>query len=226
MSTPGSEGKISSRIMGLKFMQKHKAKEEAASKARVEAPKRLAAQWKAEPPAAAATANSGAASSSAPPAAAAPAPVPAAASASASTDARPPVRVIDDAAGELLASSSTLLDFRPARRSFGKFNPRLEKGLAEIESQKSALRERLAAEASAEATRAQREAAGQAASAARAEVQQAQTAADQEMAEHFSKYLPAPPEAAKPVKLREDPPSRSSGGGISMGGGKKRKARR
>ena len=220
MSTPGSDGKpaISSRIMGLKFMQKHKAKEEAASKARVEAPKRLAAQWKAEAPAAAA--------SSAPPAAAAPAPVPAAASASASTDARPPVRVIDDAAGELLASSSTLLDFRPARRSFGKFNPRLEKGLAEIESQKSALRERLAAEASAEATRAQREAAGQAASAARAEVQQAQTAADQEMAEHFSKYLPAPPEAAKPVKLREDPPPRSSGGGISMGGGKKRKARR
>ena len=136
------------------------------------------------------------------------------------------LRVIDDAAGELLASSSTLLDFRPARRSFGKFNPRLEKGLAEIESQKSALRERLAAEASAEATRAQREAAGQAASAARAEVQQAQTAADQEMAEHFSKYLPAPPEAAKPVKLREDPPPRSSGGGISMGGGKKRKARR
>ena len=218
MSTPGSEGKISSRIMGLKFMQKHKAKEEAASKARVEAPKRLAAQWKAEAPAAAA--------SSAPPAAAAPAPAPAAASASVSTDARPPVRVIDDAAGELLASSSTLLDFRPARRSFGKFNPRLEKGLAEIESQKSALRERLAAEASAEATRAQREAAGQAASAARAEVQQAQTAADQEMAEHFSKYLPAPPEAAKPVKLREDPPPRSSGGGISMGGGKKRKARR
>ena len=220
MSTPGSDGKpaISSRIMGLKFMQKHKAKEEAASKARVEAPKRLAAQWKAEAPAAAA--------SSAPPAAAAPAPVPAAASASASTDARHPVRVIDDAAGELLASSSTLLDFRPARRSFGKFNPRLEKGLAEIESQKSALRERLAAEASAEATRAQREAAGQAASAARAEVQQAQTAADQEMAEHFSKYLPAPPEAAKPVKLREDPPPRSSGGGISMGGGKKRKARR
>ena len=211
--------------MGLKFMQKHKAKEEAASKARVEAPKRLAAQWKAEPPAAAAAANSGAASSSAPPAAAAPAPAPAA-SASASTDARHPVRVIDDAAGELLASSSTLLDFRPARRSFGKFNPRLEKGLAEIESQKSALRERLAAEASAEATRAQREAAGQAASAARAEVQQAQTAADQEMAEHFSKYLPAPPEAAKPVKLREDPPPRSSGGGISMGGGKKRKARR
>ena len=220
MSTPGSDGKpaISSRIMGLKFMQKHKAKEEAASKARVEAPKRLAAQWKAEGPAAAA--------SSAAPAAAAPAPVPAAASASASTDARHPVRVIDDAAGELLASSSTLLDFRPARRSFGKFNPRLEKGLAEIESQKSALRERLAAEASAEATRAQREAAGQAASAARAEVQQAQTAADQEMAEHFSKYLPAPPEAAKPVKLREDPPPRSSGGGISMGGGKKRKARR
>ena len=65
MSTPGSDGKpaISSRIMGLKFMQKHKAKEEAASKARVEAPKRLAAQWKAEAPAAAA-----AAAASAPPA--------------------------------------------------------------------------------------------------------------------------------------------------------------
>ena len=145
--------------MGLKFMQKHKAKEEAASKARAEAP----SAWRPVEGRAAGRRcrRIGRRLVLRAAAAAAPAPAPAA-SASASTDARPPVRVIDDAAGELLASSSTLLDFRPARRSFGKFNPRLEKGLAEIESQKSALRERLAAEASAEATRAQREAAGQA----------------------------------------------------------------
>ena len=144
MSTPGSDGKpaISSRIMGLKFMQKHKAKEEASKAAEA-----LGAWRRSGRPSrrAAAAANSGAAPSSALPAAAlcvrAGRPPRdrrrAAAGARDRRRRRRAARVVVDAAG-LPAGAA----------SFGKFNPRLEKGLAEIESEE-ALRERLAAEASA-----------------------------------------------------------------------------
>lgn len=108
-----------------------------------------------------------------------------------------------------------LLKFRQGRRSFGKFNPRLEARLAEISYEKEAARRELKAEAEAEATAAQR---------AELELEKREAAKQErceaeQMASYYSKYIPtgtaalsaAPPEVHAPVQIGDKPLGKDPG---------------
>lgn len=220
---------ISSKILNLKFMQRHKTQVEAQQRAAADATARLEAEWSMEMglgvPAAAASSS---ASTAAP--AAAPSATVAAQSVTASAPApAPPGRRVVTAEDVPQASEQQqLLQFRPGRRSFGSFNPRLEKRLTEInETKREAAElielERRAAEERRKATAAHAELVR------KADAQEAKERQDgvseEEMAARYSKYLPTgfqqhampePPVVQNPVRVRDAP----VGGGAAA---KKRK---
>ena len=139
---------------------------------------------------------------------------------------------VDDAQA---SEQQALLSFRPGRRSFGSFNPRLEKRLTEIEETK---REAAAAiENERRSAEERRKAAAERAELVRKadrheEVERQNGVSDAEMAARYAKYLPAslsqqpaatmpePPVVHNPVRVRDAPTAGLGGGG---GGGKKRK---
>ena len=108
--------------------------------------------------------------------------------------------------------NAALLQFSAGRRSFGSFNPRLEKRLAEIGSNQRAVRDEQAAAARAAETRRQQEA-EKAALQQRADeeelIERQNSVSDAELAASFAakygKYVPAPPSG-----------SRSSGSGSGL----------
>ena len=130
---------ISSKIMNLKFMQRHKNQVEQQQKAAADATKRLEAEWTMEQQAAGS--SSSAAPSPAPPTRCGPATTAAAAAmpaarASPAAGATPPARRVVTVEDVQANEQQALLQFKPGRRSFGSFNPRLEKRLTEIEEHK------------------------------------------------------------------------------------------
>jgi hypothetical protein len=247
---PPKPAGISSKIMGLKFMQRH-AKQQATS------PATPASTIGGSPAVSTASADAS-------PAAPVPAPnpskwtldLPAAAAAAVSAG---PVVLLEDAQHE---GAEALMRFRPGRRSFGAFNSRLEKRLGDISTQQRAAADELAAVARQEAAR-QKAAAERAALMEKAEAheraeKQMGAIADEEFASHYAKYVPkhlpggkrqapsggapdepllAPPEASRPVQVSDaplkkpQPALRAFGGdgrvdrseGVGGPGGKKRK---
>ena len=121
-----------------------------------------------------------------------------------------------------------LLQFSPGRRSFGSFNPRLEKRLSEIDETKREAAELIELERrTAEERRKATEAHAEVLSKANAqEAKERQDGvSEEEMAARYSKYLPAglkqqampePPVVRNPVRVRDAP----AGGGSAA---KKRK---
>lgn len=189
---------ISSKILGLKFMQRHRA---------------------AGLPAAAASGASPAATARSPATATEPAtatgtaaaekeqwtlPTPHPSSGSHAVTAAGDVEVLLEEAP--LDGPQALLSFCSGRRSFGGSNPRLERRLADIDAQKQALRTRLDEERRAEEER-RRKLEEHAALLAKAEASEAierrNGVSEEEMARHFAKYVPA----ARP---RPPPPQRTN----------------
>lgn len=144
-----------------------------------------------------------------------------------------------------------LLQFRAGRRSFGKFNPKLETRLADIGTKKREAATELAEAAAAEAWRVQ-QAVEYAELMARAdaseEVERRSGVSEEEMAMRYAKYVPTtgavrpaaapphqrrlpaePPEVARPVQVTDAPigaagtgVKRKAGGGSGGGSGERR----
>ena len=133
------------------------------------------------------------------------------------------LRVVHDDDGAPASDDvSALLSFRAGRRSFGKFNPRLEKRLADIGTNQRAAEEERARAARDEDER-QRQQEEHAELLARAEAQQAleraNAVSDAEMAGHFAsrygKYVPRPelqqpPVVDHPVHVSDAPSGRGA----------------
>ena len=120
-----------------------------------------------------------------------------------------------------------LLQFKPGRRSFGSFNPRLEKRLTEIEEHK---REAAATmESERRAAEARKQQAAEHADLVRKaeqheEAEWQNSVSDAEMAARYAKYLPdgfnqqpavpmpEPPVVANPVRVRDAPSGGFDGG--------------
>eukprot|EP00908_Phaeocystis_cordata_P020599 Transcript_3226.p2 GENE.Transcript_3226~~Transcript_3226.p2 ORF type:complete len:236 (+),score=98.72 Transcript_3226:104-811(+) len=229
---------ISSKIMNLKFMQRHKNQVEQQQKAAADATKRLEAEWTMEQQAAGS--SSSAAPSPAPPTRCGPATTAAAAAmpaarASPAAGATPPARRVVTVEDVQANEQQALLQFKPGRRSFGSFNPRLEKRLTEIEEHK---REAAATmESERRAAEARKQQAAEHADLVRKaekheEAERQNSVSEAEMVARYAKYLPAslsqqpaatmpePPVVHNPVRVRDAPTAGLGGGG---GGGKKRK---
>ena len=119
-----------------------------------------------------------------------------------------------------------LLKFSAGRRSFGAYNPRLEKRLAEIRASQRAAREAAAAEARAAAERRERDAEHAALVAKEAVAEAAERASELEMANAFAakyeRFVPklaagkeggrdaasGPPVVNNPVRVRDAPTSK------------------
>ena len=217
---------ISSKIMNLKFMQRHKKQVDQQKQAAADAASRLEAEWTMEQremqrPAGSPAPPPGAAGSPAPPSSAG------ASSLHAATEATPPVRRVSTVDDVQASEQQALLSFRPGRRSFGSFNPRLEKRLTEIEETK---REAAAAiENERRAAEERRKAAAERAELVRKadrheEVERQNGVSDTEMAARYAKYLPdgfnqqpavpmpEPPVVANPVRVRDAPSGGFDGG--------------
>ena len=217
---------ISSKIMNLKFMQRHKKQVDQQKQAAADAASRLEAEWTMEQremqrPAGSPAPPPGAAGSPAPPSSAG------ASSLHAATEAPPPVRRVSTVDDVQASEQQALLSFRPGRRSFGSFNPRLEKRLTEIEETK---REAAAAiENERRAAEERRKAAAERAELVRKadrheEVERQNGVSDAEMAARYAKYLPdgfnqqpavpmpEPPVVANPVRVRDAPSGGFDGG--------------
>ena len=210
---------ISSKIMNLKFMSKHKKVIDKQKQVAVDATARLEAEWMVEQ-----------GGSPAPPSSVADSPAPpssAAASTPHATTATPPVRRVSTVDDTQADEQQALLQFRPGRRSFGNFNPRLQKRLTEIEESKR--------EAAAEIENERRSAAerrNQAVERAELvrkadrheEVERQNGVSEAEMAARYAKYLPdgfnqqpavpmpEPPVVANPVRVRDAPAGGFDGG--------------
>lgn len=205
---------ISSKILNLKFMQRHKTQAEAQQRAAADATARLEAEWSTEMGLGAPTAA--AASSS--PAGAVPSAAAAAPSTASPTPAPPPGRRVVTAEDVPQGSEQQqLLQFRPGRRSFGSFNPRLEKRLTEIDETKREAAELIELERRAAEER-RKTADAHAQLMRKADAQEAKERQDgvseEEMAARYSKYLPAglqqqampePPVVQNPVRVRDAP---------------------
>ena len=198
---------ISNKIMNLKFMQRHKNQAEQQQRAAVDATKRLEAEW---------TMEQGATTSVAAPAAqstttAVPATAPAA---------KGRVLTLEDLQAN---EQQALLRFQPGRRSFGSFNPRLEKRLSEIAVHKREAKETMESERRA-AAESSRRAAEHAQLVQRADKEEAverqNGVSDGEMAARYAKFLPKgfaqttapmpePPVVTDPVRVRDIPLSGS-----------------
>ena len=216
--TPPSGG-MSSKIMGLKFMQRQAQRTGGASATSQAAP-------------AATTSSTAAAAAAAAPAAPSEArwTLPGAAAAEASHN---DVRVLTDETAPVPEGPAAVLRFKPGRRSFGNFNPRLEKRLGELAKEKAAAAAELAAAAAAEEERTRREA-ERAALHAKADAHEAverqNGVSDSDMASHYAKYakyikpkerVVEPPEVNNPIHVRDvaRPIPAVSGGGLGGGGG-------
>ena len=202
-SAPGSGGSgvlaAGSRIMGLKFMQRRHAKPGQSTAAAAPAAEVASAQH-------ASSNNARSETEWTLPRAEAAASAPSA-----------PRVVLDDDCDQP-SPTAALIQFRAGRRSFGSFNPRLEKRLSEIQVNQRAARDELAeAERAEEDARRRRE--EHAALVARAEADEAierqNAVSDAELASHFSakygKYVPPPRSApsvaaAQPAPVSMQPP--------------------
>jgi hypothetical protein len=219
---------ISSKIMNLKFMQRHKKQVDQQKQVAVDAAARVEAEWTVEQrcsgmqrPAGSPAPPSGAAGSPAPPSSAG------ASTPHAATEATPPARRVSTVDDAQASEQQALLSFRPGRRSFGSFNPRLEKRLSEIEETK---RETAAAiENERRAVEERRKAAAERADLVQKadrheEVERQNGVSDAEMAARYAKYLPdgfnqqpavpmpEPPVVANPVRVRDAPAGGFEGG--------------
>ncbi|KAL1504835.1 hypothetical protein AB1Y20_008606 [Prymnesium parvum] len=179
---------MSSKIMGLKFMQRQAQRAPPPG------------QPAAAPPAPPVSAAQQEAQWSLPSAAAA-AP-------------RRAAQVLTDETAPPVEGAAAVLRFKAGRRSFGNFNPRLEKRLEQLHAEKEAAAAALASAAAEEAQRAEREAeraALQAKADAHEAVERENAVSESEMASHYAKYLkPKPrevdlPEVSNPIHVRDRP---------------------
>ena len=220
MLAPMPKG-ISSKIMNLKFMQRHTAAAAAA-----------------KPVALAPTTTRVSAAASTAPAAAANAPAAAASGGSSGGGGRWKLELRDPTANTLpqvvqaapptLSAQEAVLVFKPGRRSYGAFNGRLETNLREIDTAKRAAAAELeaAANAAADAEAAAARAAESAALHASADAEARKGVSELEMAERFARYVPergAPalvelPKDSNPV-VPTDVPLRGGGTKRKAGGG-------
>ena len=125
-------------------------------------------------------------------------------------------RLLHDHEAEEPDARAALLSFKSGRRSFGAFNPRLEKRLAEITTnQRAAAGEAAAAARSGEERRKREEELNQLVQAEEDFAKQ-NAVSDQELAGHFAarygKYVPPPkveeaepPVVENPVRVRDAP---------------------
>lgn len=140
-------------------------------------------------------------------------------------------RVLSDDAVAAPSGRAALLQFRPGRRSFGGKNQRLEKRLGELVEEKRAARAEIAAEAveaAAQRARDAERAALQARADASEAVEREDAVSDDEMASHYAKYAkfvkaptPAvePPVVSNPVRIRDAPQAPPGKRSIGRGGG-------
>jgi hypothetical protein len=215
---PNATPEISSRILNLKFMQRHRASKGeaplavAASSSAAELPHgrpgvSTAAKWKLELPAE--LERSGQSS------------------------------VVTEA--PTLSGPQALLKFKSGRRSFGQFNSKLERRLADIGEKKREAAAEIARAQAAEELRA-RQAAEFAELKARAdaseEVEKRTGVSEVEMAERFARFVPnafqkeagsalpaaasggldVPPEVARPITVSDAPIGTASAGAKRKGG--------
>ena len=187
-SGPGSGGMLGARIMGLKFMQRRAQQQQQPGDA--------VPQPAADINGAAALAQTTAARSefewTVEPAAAA-------------VRAAAPVRVLHETEAEQPNSREVLLHFRAGRRSFGAFNPRLEKRLAEIGSNQRTAAEELVNGARIAAEQRQKQAERDALVKADDEFAAQNALSDAFLAGHFAarygKYVPPPPPLPRPAHV-------------------------
>ena len=188
-----------SRIMGLKFMQRRQAKpgEAPAPAAAAPATSPAAAVGKQQPAVEPQVKHSELEWTLAVPDTAA-----------VGNSAPPPPRVLLDEDAPTVGPTAALLQFRAGRRSFGSFNPRLEKRLAEIKTNQRAAADELAeaARAEQESRRRQEEHAELVHRAEADEAVERQNAvSDAELAGHFAarygRYVPPPRPAAAAPRL-------------------------
>ena len=159
-----------SRIMGLKFMQRRQPKQQQQQSTATTAAAAPGAASSSTAPATSEQEWTLEAADSAPAAAGGP-------------------RVVYEADALASDDSNALVSFRAGRRSYGSYNPRLEKRLDEIRAGQRAAREAAAAEAKAAAERAEREAEHAELMAKEEEAEAAEKASAMEMAEAFrAKY--------------------------------------
>ena len=190
-SGPGSGGILGARIMGLKFMQRR-----AQQQQQQQQPGDAVPQPAADTNGAAVLAQTTAARSefewSVPPVAAA-------------VRAAAPVRVLHETEAEQPNSREVLLHFRAGRRSFGAFNPRLEKRLAEIGSNQRTAAEELVNGARIAAEQRQKQAERDALVKADDEFAAQNALSDAFLAGHFAarygKYVPPPPPLPRPAHV-------------------------
>ena len=197
MSTPGSGALANSKIMGLKFMQRRQGNQQASAQQAAVQPQQGSAsqgpgraddEWVLD--------GAGSTSAEAPAAGHV---------------------VLEQDALTATTDDDALLRFRSGRRSFGSFNPRLEKRLAEIRSSQRAAREAAVIAARAAVERREREA-EHAALLAREEAAEAvEKESALEMASAFAakyeKFVPAgsgkgraaagPPVVSNPVRVSD-----------------------
>lgn len=212
-----------SRLMGLKFMQRRQGQQQSSpaqpspnqpSPAQPQPPQLQQAAVQ-RPTAGTEAAAAGAASASGPTASVLPSPAEwtldigrsSGDSASGGSSAQKQrLHVVQDDDGAAPADDvSALLSFRSGRRSFGKFNPRLEKRLSDIGTNQRAAQEERARAAREEEERL-RQQGEQAELLARVEAQEAiekaNSVSDAELAQNFAarygKYIPQPAETQHP----------------------------
>ena len=237
MSAPMPKG-ISSKIMNLKFMQRHTAAAAAAKPVALAPTTTRVSAAASTAPAAAANAPAAAASGGSSGDSDANAAAAAASGGSSGGGGRWKLELRDPTANTLpqvvqaapppLSAQEAVLVFKPGRRSYGAFNGRLETNLREIDTAKRAAAAELeaAANAAADAEAAAARAAESAALHASADAEARKGVSELEMAERFARYVPergAPalvelPKDSNPV-VPTDVPLRGGGTKRKAGGG-------
>jgi hypothetical protein len=206
MDAPSAPPAINPRIMGLKFMQRRHPKQQ---------------QQAPQPPSGGQAAAEGARSADE-------------WTLEASGSAAPAVTghvVLEEDALAAANDDGALVRFRAGRRSFGAFNPRLEKRLAEIRAGQRAARDAAVAEARAAEERRVRETEHAALIAREAEAEAAERESALEMAQTFAakydRFVPpagpgrganggganGPPVVSNPVHVRDTPAGRGGAAG-------------